>query len=155
MSKGLLAIIVIGVSLLVGGIFIVASSDNNTSSSSSRANQASTEDPSSSDLTANSNRYTTLDGTDLSTIAADKRVLFFHASWCPTCRTLDRDIRAQTALIPEDVRIINVDFDEEAELRKKYGVTLQHTLVQIDENEDEISQWSGSSNLQVLLEQIQ
>lgn len=155
MSKGFLAIIVIGVSLLVGGIFIVAGSDNNTDTSSSRANQANIKEPNSSKLTAYSDRYTTLDSADLSKITTDKRVLFFHASWCPTCHTLDRDIRAQTALIPEDVRIVKLDYDKDTELRKKYGVTLQHTLVQINENEDEIAQWNGSPNLQALLEQIQ
>ncbi len=57
-------------------------------------------------------------------------LLFFHASWCPQCRQLDADITAKGA--PNGVAIFKVDYDSNQTLRKKYGVTLQTTVVRID-----------------------
>lgn len=61
-----------------------------------------------------------------------KKILFFHAPWCPQCRALDASIKA--GKIPEDVTIYKVDYDTNQALRKKYGVTTQTTLVLIDDN---------------------
>jgi thiol-disulfide isomerase/thioredoxin len=60
------------------------------------------------------------------------KVLFFHAPWCPQCRMLEADIK-QTAL-PDNLTIIKVDYDSNQSLRQKYGVTLQTTLVLVDDN---------------------
>lgn len=82
-------------------------------------------------------------------------VLFFHASWCPSCRSLNSDIEANISAIPEGVSILKVDYDKEVELKKKYGVTYQHTLVQVDANGNLIKKWSGSPKLSAALAQIQ
>jgi thioredoxin-like negative regulator of GroEL len=82
-------------------------------------------------------------------------VLFFHASWCPSCRGLGSDIETNMASIPEGVSILKVDYDKEVELKKKYGVTYQHTLVQVDKDGNLIKKWSGSSKLSSLLSEIQ
>lgn len=82
-------------------------------------------------------------------------VLFFHASWCPSCRGLNSDIEANIGTIPEKVSILKVDYDKEVELKKKYGVTYQHTLVQVDANGNLIKKWSGSPKLSAALAQIQ
>lgn len=81
-------------------------------------------------------------------------VLFFHASWCPSCRSLDKDINQNLNNIPEGVLIMKVDYDKERDLKKKYGVTYQHTLVQVDENGNMISKWSGSDDLIEILNKI-
>jgi len=81
-------------------------------------------------------------------------VLFFHASWCPTCRALNADIENHLATIPSDTVLLKVDYDSEVELRKKYGVTYQHTLVQVDSDAQLIHKWSGSPTLVTLLSQI-
>lgn len=60
------------------------------------------------------------------------KILFFHAPWCPQCRMLEADIK-QTAL-PDNLTIIKVDYDSNQSLRQKYGVTLQTTLVLVDDN---------------------
>lgn len=60
------------------------------------------------------------------------KVLFFHAPWCPQCRELDADIKKQQ--LPGDLTIIKVDYDTNQELRQKYGVTIQTTLVKVDDN---------------------
>jgi thioredoxin 1 len=81
-------------------------------------------------------------------------VLFFHASWCPSCRGLDSDIQKNTGSIPETVSILKVDYDKETGLRKKYGVTYQHTLVQVDKDGNLIKKWSGSPKLSSLVSEI-
>lgn len=82
-------------------------------------------------------------------------VLFFHASWCPSCRALNSDIEKNVSAIPTGVTILKTDYDKETELKKKYGVTIQHTLVQVDKDGNMIKKWSGSSELENLLAQIQ
>ncbi len=82
-------------------------------------------------------------------------VLFFHASWCPSCRGLSADIEANLSAIPDGVTILKVDYDKETELKKKYGVTTQHTLVQVDKDGTLIKKWSGGSKLSNLVSEIQ
>lgn len=82
-------------------------------------------------------------------------VLFFHASWCPSCRGLNSSIEGNLKSIPEGVTILKTDYDKETELKKKYGVTYQHTLVQVDRDGNMIKKWSGGGSLDNLLSQIQ
>jgi thiol-disulfide isomerase/thioredoxin len=82
-------------------------------------------------------------------------VIFFHASWCPSCRGLNSSIESNLKSIPEGVTILKADYDKETELKKKYGVTNQHTLVQVDKEGNLIKKWSGGSSLDNLLSQIQ
>jgi hypothetical protein len=53
------------------------------------------------------------------------------------------------------VTILKTDYDKETELKKKYGVTYQHTLVQVDKSGNMIKKWSGGGTLDNLLSQIQ
>jgi thioredoxin-related protein len=87
--------------------------------------------------------------------ASGKIVLFFRAPWCPTCRALDSNIKNNLSSIPKDTTILDVSYDNETELRQKYGVTYQHTLVQIDSSGNKISKWTGSPTLSSLLAQVQ
>lgn len=59
------------------------------------------------------------------------KILFFHAPWCPQCRAIDADI--VDGGLPSNVSIIKVDYDSNQALRQKYGVTIQTTLVKIDD----------------------
>lgn len=81
-------------------------------------------------------------------------VLFFHASWCPTCRALNSDIEASKTEIPGDVTILKTDYDTETELKKKYGVTTQHTLVQVDKDGNMLTKWSGGSTLESIISKL-
>jgi len=81
-------------------------------------------------------------------------VLFFRASWCPSCRTLDKNIKENISNIPSGVIILDVDYDNSTDLKKKYGVTYQHTLVQVDSSGNMIAKWSGGSTLQDLVSKI-
>src|SRR5687767_11172668 len=64
------------------------------------------------------------------------KILFFHASWCPQCRQLESDIKE--GKIPDGVTIFKVDYDTSQKLRQKYGVTLQTTLVKVDDSGNEV-----------------
>jgi thiol-disulfide isomerase/thioredoxin len=81
-------------------------------------------------------------------------VLFFRASWCPTCQAADKDIRASLTSIPGGVTILDVDYDASAALKKKYGVTYQHTFVQVDASGAQIAKWSGSRTLSEIVKNI-
>lgn len=82
-------------------------------------------------------------------------VLFFRAPWCPTCRALDANIRANLSAIPAGVTILDVDYDSSTALKQKYGVTYQHTMVQVDAQGNQIAKWTGSPTLSDLLARIQ
>jgi thioredoxin 1 len=81
-------------------------------------------------------------------------VLFFKAPWCPSCRTLDADIKASMSDIPAGVTILEVDYDAAADLKRKYGVTMQHTLVQVDKDGNQINKWSGGATLEDVLKNV-
>lgn len=81
-------------------------------------------------------------------------VLFFRASWCPTCRNLNKDIKSHLNDIPKNMVILDVDYDKHPDLKKKYGVTYQHTLVQVNSKGEMISKWSGSPTLDELLTHV-
>ncbi|CAM3432697.1 Thioredoxin domain-containing protein [Deinococcus saxicola] len=72
-----------------------------------------------------------------------KRVLFFHATWCPNCRAADADILKKLDKIPADVVIFKTDYDKEVALKKQYGITAQHTFVQVDEGGKALKKWAG------------
>lgn len=82
-------------------------------------------------------------------------VIFFRASWCPTCKAVDSDIRAHLGAIPSDLTILDVDYDNSTALKKKYGVTYQHTFVQVAADGTLIKKWSGSPTLDALVAEVQ
>ena len=69
-------------------------------------------------------------------------VLFFHAPWCPSCRATEESIDADG--VPDGLTLVKVDFDSATELRQKYGVTYQHTYVQVDPDGTAVKKWTGS-----------
>ena len=81
-------------------------------------------------------------------------VLFFRASWCPTCKAVDADIKAHLKEIPESLTILDVNYDNSTEMKKKYGVTYQHTFVQVDAQGNLIKKWSGSPTLASLVSEV-
>jgi thiol-disulfide isomerase/thioredoxin len=98
--------------------------------------------------------YEVYDASKLAMAKEGKVVLFFKASWCPSCRALDADIKASLADIPAGVTILEVDYDKYGDLKQKYGVTMQHTLVQVDASGNQIMKWSGGSTLEDVVKNI-
>ena len=82
-------------------------------------------------------------------------VLFFHASWCPYCRAAENDINQNLSQIPSGVHILKTNYDTETALKQKYGVTYQHTFVQVDASGNLIKKWSGSETLSEIIANIQ
>lgn len=81
---------------------------------------------------------------DQSAYADTDVVLFFNAEWCSTCKIARDNIQSDLAAIPAGLTIVVVDFDTANDLRQKYGVTVQHTFVQVDADGNELAKWSGS-----------
>jgi thioredoxin-related protein len=67
------------------------------------------------------------------------KILFFHAPWCSQCVALEEDIVSSG--VPEGTTIMKVDYDSNQELRQKYGVTIQTTLVLVDDQGDKIDSY--------------
>ena len=107
------------------------------------AQQESSGSPASMAGDAESSRYIPYDEASFNAAATQTRVYFFHAGWCPTCRALDRDITENLDRIPADVVLFKTDYDSTANLKRRYGVTYQHTLVVVDANGELVRKWTG------------
>jgi len=100
-------------------------------------------------LENNSLRYLVYSKTALDSSANSRRVLFFYANWCPTCRPTDVNFKENLSKIPKDLTIVRINYNdsdtdqEEKDLAKKYNITYQHTFVQIDSAGKEITKWNG------------
>ena len=97
----------------------------------------------------NSSRYVEYSKANFDAASSNRRVLFFYASWCPTCKPADASFMQNESRIPEDVTLIRVNYNDpetdqdEKDLAKKYGITYQHTFVQIDSSGNEVTKWNG------------
>lgn len=161
MRKQFLVVAVIVFLILVGGF--VASEMNQDKSSEEQLNArmpsdaglVSDENPKSDDQTVKRSdeavsslgTYITLSdfNADTQKYSTTRIVYFFHASWCPNCQAIHKDLTNDDSKIPANVTIIKTDFDTETDLRKRYGVTTQYTFVEVDRDGNEIKQWSAPS----------
>ena len=121
--------------LILGVVVFISYSTKNQTASDSLSNTSEsaitrTQNEMQTDL-ANEGKYVDYDA-DLLANTSGTRILFFHAPWCPQCRQLEDDIKS--GQIPENVTIFKVDYDSRQDLRKKYGVTIQTSLVRLDNN---------------------
>lgn len=82
------------------------------------------------------------------------KVLFFHAAWCPICRNADAQLTAWYQTHPYPLSVYKVDYDTATELKQRYGVTYQHTFVQVDGqgNALKVLQGPTDAQLQALLQ---
>ncbi len=101
-----------------------------------------------------SGQYIKYDDSKLAFAKTGKVVLFFNATWCPNCKAIDADIKASLSNIPKDVLIMSVDYDTAKDLKTKYGVTMQHTFVQVDAEGNSLGKWIGGDTLEALLERV-
>lgn len=131
-TTGIIAVIAI---FIGGGVYLLS---NHSEEKSSLTNDTSAvENPNTSE-TIPKTTSPQKDGTYVeyssSVIAntAGTKILFFYAPWCPQCRALDASIKSSK--IPDNVTIIKVDYDSHQALRQKYEVTIQTTLVKVDDN---------------------
>ena len=160
MNKG---IIIAGVLILViGGVFVASQTLNNSQDDklmqddTSAMREESMEGDKMDDGTSDS-RYVKYASNTLESTSDTRRVLYFYANWCPTCRPADADFSANESRIPSDVTVIRVNYNdtdtdaEEEALAREYGITYQHTFVQIDENGEQVAKWNGGDTDELLL----
>ena len=165
MNKSVGILICVAVFLIIGGASIYVFLQNNSSNESVNSNSSGA-----SDLNDNSQesgemakagnttqRYLEFEN-GLIENTPGKKLLFFYANWCPTCRPVDKELQENSEKIPEEITIIRVNYNDpdtdqaEKDLAKKYNVTYQHTFVLIDENGNEIKKWNGGEMDKLLSE---
>lgn len=101
--------------------------------------------------TAVAGTYQNYDAEMIAQSTAEHIVLFFHATWCPSCRALDADITAKAATIPAGVEIYKIDFDTAIDLKRQYGITRQHSIIQTSPAGEVIGSVSHGSTLEAIL----
>ena len=158
MSKNF-SLIIVAVIIFVGAGYLYTSRDYDAANQETMvANQ----DPNSTDQEKDdgqvevSNQYVQYSNEVLASSSSNRRVLFFYASWCPTCIPADADFEKNTSLLPSDLTVIRVNYSDpdtdkdEKALATKYGITYQHTYVQIDSSGNEIIKWNGGATEELL-----
>jgi len=96
--------------------------------------------------------YSDYDQAKLANAEKGKVVLNFSAPWCPICREADKNFKASAT--PDGLTLLKVDYDSSTDLKKKYGVTYQHTFVQVDKEGKLLKKWSGSTSYDDLKAQL-
>lgn len=79
-----------------------------------------------------------------------QRVLFFHATWCPTCKATNADLLGNLARIPKGAVIFKTDYDSEVALKKQYGISYQHTFVLVDASGKALKRWAGGGTDEIV-----
>lgn len=99
--------------------------------------------------------YTNMEAlTKLTAMPGTTTVLYFAATWCPSCQAFYRDLQANFKNLPKDVNLVFVNYDKEMDLKKKHGVTGQHTYVQVDAQGMKKMLWVGGSSVMDLLKKL-
>ncbi len=149
-------IVLVVVAVLAVGIYIYSSMASNTKSGVPVETATSSTSLTNKDKQASTAQsagvYKSYEASDLSRAENGPVVLFFNAKWCPTCQAANNNFLKQQ--IPENLTILSVDYDTNSDLKKKYGVTYQHTFVQVDADGNQIKKWSGSTNVDQVSEQL-
>ncbi len=153
----LVILVVVLVVVGVGGFFILSQNNTQSTDSSSQSDENSSmendsvmnddtsemRDPADDTMSTTTGQYIDYSASAYEATYDKKRVLYFHATWCPTCKVTHEEFLANPDKIPNDVVLLKTDYDTERELKQKYGITYQHTFVQVDASGNEINKWNG------------
>lgn len=80
-----------------------------------------------------------------------RKVLFFHAGWCPYCKAHDVALRAWDLEAPLPLDVYNIDFDASLDLRSRFGVLSQDTFILVDGNGNKLAELSGYPSAEAVL----
>lgn len=129
-----------------------AAESNAATASSSPATANSSAPSPNAATTATAGSYITLDQyrQNQAAYAQNNVVLFFNASWCPSCQRAVKNLDGAKSNFPAGLTVVSVDYDENSALKKEYGVTTQHTFVQIAPDGAAIKKWSGSETVEAI-----
>ncbi|MBI4062444.1 hypothetical protein HY410_00825 [Candidatus Gottesmanbacteria bacterium] len=97
------------------------------------------------EISPTSDRYVPYSQSAFDASSNKRRVLYFHADWCPTCRPLNAALTANPNQIPQGVVLFKTNYDTETALKQKYAITYQHTFVEVDAQGNAIQAWSGGT----------
>jgi thioredoxin 1 len=78
----------------------------------------------------------------------------FHADWCPTCRAQDKSLQTLKDEKALDVTILTANYDTEKDLKRRFNVKMQSTLVVLKGNR-ETARLSGDSTADGLRKALQ
>ncbi len=173
MNKNYIVAAIIAVVVLAGGAFAFSQSTNNENAEAERMamekknetaamereamekDKMAKEDDAmekAGDAMSVKGSYTAYDQAKLANAEKGDVVLFFHASWCPKCQESEKNFTSSST--PDGLTLLKVDYDDSTELKQKYGVTIQHTFVQVDKDGNELKQWNGSYSYDELKTQL-
>lgn len=129
--NSLIVVVMVGLTALIAGAvwFVIV----NSSQPTPPVVQAPTEQPPATTTPGEQavpGSYTVYSDAAFADTKAKRRVLFFHAGWCPQCHMLEKSI--EQSGVPDNMAIFKVDFDTAHQLKNKYGVTMQTTFVEVD-----------------------
>lgn len=146
-KKTLTAITIVLLLIVVGVVYLMgSSSDENAKQEMVNQKTDSSEEARPATQPATNSQpgtYTDYSQTAIAD-ATGTKLLFFHAPWCPQCRDLETDIT--NSGVPSGVAIIKVDYDTNQALRQKYGVTLQTTVVRVDDQGNLVNKFVAYDN---------
>lgn len=146
MKNVLIASIIAAILVIVGGVYFF-------SSQSLPANSMKKETV----MMKKSSRYVSYSKAVFEETSGKRRVLYFYATWCPSCKVAQEDFSARADKIPEDVMVMRVNYNdpdtdqEEKALAKQYGISYQHTFVQVDSKGNETTKWNGGGIAELLV----
>lgn len=102
------------------------------------------------EVSSPSGMYSQYSVNNLAQNSTGTNVIFFHAPWCPSCRSVDAEINANLDKLPENFQVLKADFDTSTELKKKYGVTGQSTFVKVDKDGNKVGTVSPQFQLKTV-----
>ena len=142
-TLGILAAVIV----LAGGAYFVSSTlSSNTEKSDTMMPEPTIEMTQAADsMLNNESRYLTYSKSAFDASKGKKRVYFFYAPWCPTCRPADAAFQAGKDAIPDDVVLFKTDYDSSTDLKRQYNITYQHTYVLVDDTGKEVKKWNGGA----------
>ena len=152
MNKKLTTVIIAVILLFIAGFTYMLLSRVDTGSTSLNKEERQLQQNSAAN-TAMTGNYIDYSSDFISSTKGTK-ILFFYAPWCPQCRELESDIQAMG--VPEGVTIAKIDYDSNQKLKQKYGVTLQTTLVKVDDEGNLIEKYVAydDPSIQAVIENL-
>jgi thiol-disulfide isomerase/thioredoxin len=77
--------------------------------------------------------------------------LHFHADWCPTCRAQDKALQTLKAEKGLDVTVLTVDYDTEKDLKRRFRINAQSTLVVLKGQKESARLVGDTSALNIMM----
>ena len=77
--------------------------------------------------------------------------LHFHADWCPTCRAQDKALQSLKSEKGLDLTILTANYDTEKDLKRRFNVNSQSTLVVLKGKKEAARLVGDTSALNILM----